>query len=221
MFVLHAVQTVRFFPGRLFAWMQYCVPGCGGFLKTPSVTCFMWSFLAVMGSNDVSFHFYLLAALLSLSLIYLADAACSSFSFHTSSHHCHSAYILLTLFVLLFFFFSSHHCVCTSTSLSSKRPPPVDVWSVGCIVAEMIRGSVLFPGTDRILPHHRLITVSSLHSAWRDPAPFWEFPSVTLLSIFIFSTRQHELHNRSAAPTYCENVKPNQTVKGSSYRDYV
>lgn len=27
----------------------------------------------------------------------------------------------------------------------------MDVWSVGCIVAEMIRGSVLFPGTDRIL----------------------------------------------------------------------
>ncbi|XP_069575481.1 mitogen-activated protein kinase 8 isoform X5 [Brachyistius frenatus] len=27
----------------------------------------------------------------------------------------------------------------------------VDVWSVGCIMAEMVRGSVLFPGTDRIL----------------------------------------------------------------------
>uniref|UniRef100_A0A8C7TFX8 Stress-activated protein kinase JNK n=1 Tax=Oncorhynchus mykiss TaxID=8022 RepID=A0A8C7TFX8_ONCMY len=27
----------------------------------------------------------------------------------------------------------------------------VDVWSVGCIVAEMVRGSVLFPGSDRIL----------------------------------------------------------------------
>lgn len=32
----------------------------------------------------------------------------------------------------------------------------VDVWSVGCIMAEMVRGSVLFPGSDRILPliHH-------------------------------------------------------------------
>ena len=29
----------------------------------------------------------------------------------------------------------------------------VDVWSIGCIVAEMIRGSVLFPGSDRILAH--------------------------------------------------------------------
>lgn len=27
----------------------------------------------------------------------------------------------------------------------------VDVWSVGCIMAEMVRGSVLFPGSDRIL----------------------------------------------------------------------
>ena len=26
----------------------------------------------------------------------------------------------------------------------------VDVWSVGCILGEMIRGSVMFPGTDRI-----------------------------------------------------------------------
>ena len=27
----------------------------------------------------------------------------------------------------------------------------VDVWSIGCIFGEMIRGSVMFPGTDRIL----------------------------------------------------------------------
>lgn len=31
----------------------------------------------------------------------------------------------------------------------------VDVWSVGCIMAEMVRGSVLFPGTDRILELNR------------------------------------------------------------------
>ena len=29
----------------------------------------------------------------------------------------------------------------------------VDVWSIGCILAEMIRGSVMFPGTDRILSY--------------------------------------------------------------------
>ena len=27
----------------------------------------------------------------------------------------------------------------------------VDVWSIGCILGEMIRGTVMFPGTDRIL----------------------------------------------------------------------
>uniref|UniRef100_A0A8C6KPZ0 Stress-activated protein kinase JNK n=1 Tax=Nothobranchius furzeri TaxID=105023 RepID=A0A8C6KPZ0_NOTFU len=33
----------------------------------------------------------------------------------------------------------------------------VDVWSVGCIVAEMIRGSVLFPGTDHIDQWNKVI----------------------------------------------------------------
>ncbi|RMC13695.1 hypothetical protein DUI87_08773 [Hirundo rustica rustica] len=28
----------------------------------------------------------------------------------------------------------------------------IDMWSVGCIMGEMIKGAVLFPGTDRILP---------------------------------------------------------------------
>ncbi len=28
---------------------------------------------------------------------------------------------------------------------------PVDIWSVGCIMGEMIKGSVIFQGTDRIL----------------------------------------------------------------------
>mgnify|MGYP002153749972 CR=1 FL=1 len=27
----------------------------------------------------------------------------------------------------------------------------VDIWSVGCIMAELIRGGVMFPGSDRIL----------------------------------------------------------------------
>ena len=29
----------------------------------------------------------------------------------------------------------------------------VDVWSVGCIMGEMIRGTVLFPGDDRMYIH--------------------------------------------------------------------
>lgn len=28
----------------------------------------------------------------------------------------------------------------------------VDIWSVGCIMAELLTGQVLFPGVDRILP---------------------------------------------------------------------
>uniref|UniRef100_A0A671LVV4 Mitogen-activated protein kinase 8B-like n=1 Tax=Sinocyclocheilus anshuiensis TaxID=1608454 RepID=A0A671LVV4_9TELE len=36
----------------------------------------------------------------------------------------------------------------------------VDVWSVGCIMAEMVRGSVLFPGTDRILTWLSLLSHS-------------------------------------------------------------
>lgn len=28
----------------------------------------------------------------------------------------------------------------------------VDIWSVGCIMAELLTGRTLFPGTDRILP---------------------------------------------------------------------
>lgn len=28
---------------------------------------------------------------------------------------------------------------------------PVDIWSVGCIMGEMVKGSVIFQGTDRIL----------------------------------------------------------------------
>lgn len=53
---------------------------------------------------------------------------------------------------------------------SFQLPPPVDVWSVGCIVAEMIRGSVLFPGTDRILS--RVIGPSSCpHFVLREGYP--------------------------------------------------
>lgn len=37
----------------------------------------------------------------------------------------------------------------------------VDMWSVGCIMGEMIKGAVLFPGTDRILPEiHVPLTAS-------------------------------------------------------------
>ncbi|KAI1238565.1 hypothetical protein IHE44_0013300 [Lamprotornis superbus] len=53
----------------------------------------------------------------------------------------------------------------------------VDMWSVGCIMGEMIKGAVLFPGTDRILP-------SSLSSPSRDfqPFPFQPLPTRLVLT---------------------------------------
>lgn len=38
----------------------------------------------------------------------------------------------------------------------------VDIWSVGCIMAELLTGRTLFPGTDRILYISRQIFVASL-----------------------------------------------------------
>uniref|UniRef100_A0A8B9LPL9 mitogen-activated protein kinase n=1 Tax=Astyanax mexicanus TaxID=7994 RepID=A0A8B9LPL9_ASTMX len=34
----------------------------------------------------------------------------------------------------------------------------VDIWSVGCIMAELLTGRTLFPGTDRILQHKHTVT---------------------------------------------------------------
>lgn len=34
--------------------------------------------------------------------------------------------------------------------LGSKYTEKIDVWSIGCIMAEMISGSTLFPGSDQI-----------------------------------------------------------------------
>lgn len=72
-----------------------------------------------------------------------------TFSIHLLSLSC-------VFFIVISYFFSFFYILiivfaCPPPFLSSKCLPPVDVWSVGCIVAEMIRGSVLFPGTDRIL----------------------------------------------------------------------
>lgn len=51
-----------------------------------------------------------------------------------------------TFFIVAFYFLKGmliiHHFILFS----------VDIWSVGCIMGEMLKGSVLFQGTDRILP---------------------------------------------------------------------
>lgn len=41
-------------------------------------------------------------------------------------------------------------------------PFPVDIWSVGCIMAELLKGKALFPGNDCILPSRLSLTVSFL-----------------------------------------------------------
>ncbi|KAI3351814.1 hypothetical protein L3Q82_020647 [Scortum barcoo] len=47
--------------------------------------------------------------------------------------------------------------------LGMKYKENVDIWSVGCIMGEMVKGSVIFQGTDRILHHsHRPCATSSI-----------------------------------------------------------
>ena len=41
----------------------------------------------------------------------------------------------------------------------------VDIWSVGCIMGEMIRGGVMFPGTDRILHQNTLRIMQAVHNS--------------------------------------------------------
>lgn len=40
------------------------------------------------------------------------------------------------------------HCVCNVTNVIISIPV-VDIWSTGCIFAEMLEGKPLFPGKDR------------------------------------------------------------------------
>ena len=44
----------------------------------------------------------------------------------------------------------SYHICCNIGLLNIL----VDIWSVGCIMAELLTGRTLFPGTDRILCHY-------------------------------------------------------------------
>ena len=42
----------------------------------------------------------------------------------------------------------------------------MDIWSVGCIMGEMIRGGVLFPGTDHIDQWNKIIEQVSDYFIW-------------------------------------------------------
>lgn len=44
--------------------------------------------------------------------------------------------------------------ICELKHWTSGVSPPVDIWSVGCIMGELLKGKVLFPGTDCILYMH-------------------------------------------------------------------
>lgn len=41
--------------------------------------------------------------------------------------------------------------MCTLSCIFPPLNKIVDIWSVGCIMAELLTGRTLFPGTDRIL----------------------------------------------------------------------
>lgn len=59
----------------------------------------------------------------------------------------------------------------------------VDIWSVGCIMGEMIRGGVLFPGTDHIDQWNKIIGMFNL----------FKFPPFLRFNISNFScTFKHE-----------------------------
>lgn len=110
------------------------------------------------------------------------------FHFHSSLLYCHFVCTLVTIYCFAVLFFSSFFFFACHPNLHPSLPP-VDVWSVGCIVAEMIRGSVLFPGTDRILPPslvYRLVVTSfwvkGLHIIQRLPVSVIIF-SATLSSL--------------------------------------
>ena len=148
------------------------------------------------------FNFYLLNTAL-LPLMYLADAAWTP-SF-ISTHH-HTTAILFAVFSVCVIFVFFLFCFLLLMVLFACPPPchlnvhlPVDVWSVGCIVAEMIRGSVLFPGTDRIL--HCVITSFCVKRSNT-------ILGVSLLSLCCplpsFPPHKCHLHHCPSAPAYCK-----------------
>ena len=50
----------------------------------------------------------------------------------------------------------------------------VDIWSVGCIMGEMIRGGVLFPGTDHIDQWNKIIGIfDPITFTFSENSNFW------------------------------------------------
>ncbi len=51
-----------------------------------------------------------------------------------------------------------------------KYDVAVDIWSAGCIFAEMLEGKPLFPGKDRMLLSYLVLGVASLNLEYLDRA---------------------------------------------------
>uniref|UniRef100_A0A3Q3K2N4 Stress-activated protein kinase JNK n=1 Tax=Monopterus albus TaxID=43700 RepID=A0A3Q3K2N4_MONAL len=69
--------------------------------------------------------------------------------------HLHSAGIIHRVRHTILHIYRSHFIL--SYEITRYHQPNIDVWSVGCIMAEMVRGSVLFPGTDHIDQWNKVI----------------------------------------------------------------
>ena len=74
----------------------------------------------------------------------------------------------------------------------------VDIWSVGCIMGEMIRGGVLFPGTDHIDQWNKIIGMFCLI--------IFQAPNV-FLTVQIFCARPKNYLNIVAVKTFCARLK--------------
>ncbi len=178
-----------------------------------SWTCVLWSVILavyavyVSQKEEYSFSLALWDADPGLRVHSAACGSCLSCITHITSHHImfllffYFNFPLCSFWVVFFcLFFQSCMLICWLSFHFS-----VDVWSVGCIMAEMVRGSVLFPGTDRILklnlhpnpPKCRLclillsdILFMSLHThdgkTCRATAPVWW--------VIVFSVDVHFFH---------------------------
>lgn len=61
----------------------------------------------------------------------------------------------------------------------------VDIWSVGCIMGEMIRGGVLFPGTDHIDQWNKIIGLFLMY--------FYKYINTIILYIYIYYNCMYNL----------------------------
>lgn len=61
-------------------------------------------------------------------------------------------------------------CVTSQVILGMGYKENVDIWSIGCIMGEIIRGAVLFPGSDHIDQWNKIIG-TSVRRAWHNSAP--------------------------------------------------